>query len=70
MQREYLQIRKEHGFPDGITGKFLELYARGKRQFQKLVLRRKLDVIPGRWFLREHMRDKTDFSSNIGVDKL
>ena len=70
MQREYLEIRKEHGFPGGISGKVLEWYARSKRQLQKLVYRRKLDVIPGRWLLKEHMRDQTDFSSNIGVDKL
>lgn len=69
-RREYLAIRKEHGFPGGITGMALEWYARLKRQFQKLIYRRKLDVVSGRWFLKKHMRDKTTFSSNIGVDKL
>ena len=70
MEREYLEIRKEHGFPGGLAGKILELFARAKRQFQKLVYRRKLDVVPGRRLLKEHMHDKTTFSSNVGVDKL
>lgn len=70
MQREYLAIRKEHGFPGGIKGKFLEVFARTKRQVQKLFYRGKLDLISGKWFLRKHMREKTTFSSNIGVDKL
>ena len=70
MQREYLAIRKAHGFPGGIKGKFLETFARIKRQLQKLLYRGKVDLIPGRWLLRKHMREKTTFSSNIGVDKL
>jgi glycosyltransferase involved in cell wall biosynthesis len=70
MRKEYLAIRKEHGFPGGIAGKLLELFARAKRQFQKLIYRGKSDLIPGKLFLRKHMRDKTTFSSNIGVDKL
>jgi len=70
MAREYFEIRKEHGFPGGMAGKFLEFVARMKRQYQKLTYRRRLDLIPGRWFLKKHMRDKTTFSSNIGVDQL
>jgi glycosyltransferase involved in cell wall biosynthesis len=70
MEREYLEIRKEHGFPAGVAGKFLELFARVKRQLQKLVYRGKLDIIPGKRLLKGHMHDKTKFSSNIGVDKL
>lgn len=70
MNKEYLAIRREHGFPDGLTGQFLTFYAKAKRQSQKLLRRGKLDVVPGKWFLRKHMRDKTTFSSNIGVDKL
>lgn len=70
MRREYLAIRKEHGFPGGVRGRFLETLARLKRQTQKLFYRRKLDLLPGKWLLREHMRDKTDFTSNIGIDKL
>jgi glycosyltransferase involved in cell wall biosynthesis len=70
MRKEYLAIRKEHGFPGGIAGKLLELFARVKRQFQKLIYRGKLDLISGKWFLRKHMHDKTTFSSNVGIDKL
>jgi hypothetical protein len=46
------------------------LLAQTKRQFQKTVYRGKPDLIPGKWFLKKHMRDKTTFSSNIGLDKL
>src|SRR5438132_8103409 len=70
MRREYRAIRKEHGFPDGTVGKLLGLFARIKRQSQKLFYRGKLDLVPGKWFLRKHMRDKTVFSSNVGIDKL
>ena len=69
-RREHLAIRKEHGFPGGAKGKLLELFARAKRQFQKLLYRGKLDVVPGKWRLKRHMRDETSFSSNIGIDKL
>jgi glycosyltransferase involved in cell wall biosynthesis len=70
MRREYLEIRKEHGVPEGIRGELLEVFARVKRQIQKIVYRRKFDIVPGKWFLKKHMRDRTSFSSNIGVDKL
>jgi GT2 family glycosyltransferase len=70
MKREYLLIRKEHGFPGGLRGKFFEIFAKAKRQLQKLIYRGKPDLIPGKLFLRKHMRDKTTFSSNIGLDKL
>jgi len=69
-RREHLAIRIEHGFPRGITGKFLELFAKVKRQFQKLFYRGKLDLICGKWLLRKHIHDKTTFSSNVGIDKL
>jgi glycosyltransferase involved in cell wall biosynthesis len=69
-KREYLAIRKEHGFPGGLKGRFLERLAQVKRQLQKLFHRGKLDLVSGRWHLRKHMRDETTFSSNIGVDKL
>ena len=70
MNRESLAIRKEHGFPGGVTGKFLELFAKVKRQYQKLSYRGKVDLISGKWPLKKHMRAKTTFSSNIGLDKL
>jgi GT2 family glycosyltransferase len=70
MAREYLTIRKEHGFPDGLRGKLFELFAKAKRQFQKTIYRGKPDLVSGKWFLKKHMRDQTTFSSNVGVDKL
>ena len=70
MQRESLAIRKEHGFPGGATGKVLEIFAKAKRQLQKLFYRGKFDLVSGKLFLKKHMREKTTFSSNIGVDKL
>jgi hypothetical protein len=48
----------------------LGYYARLKRQAEKLIVLGKCDLIPGGWHLRKHMRDKTEFSSNIGLDKL
>jgi hypothetical protein len=70
MARESEQIRKEYGVPGGILGRLLGIYARAKRQVEKLLVRGTCDLIPGRWHLRKHLRAKTQFSSNIGVDKL
>jgi len=70
MKRESKQIRSEYGVPEGIPGKILFAYARLKRQIEKILVLRKCDLIPGQWHLKKHMRDKTEFSSNIGVDKL
>jgi len=66
MARESALIRQEYGVPGGWVGKTLGVYARAKRQAQKLVILGKC----GRWRLRKQMRDKTEFSSNIGLDKL
>ncbi len=70
MQRESRLIRTAHGVPNGWRGSLLRFYSRGKRQFQKLRYRGKVDLIPGAWRIRSHMREKTTFSSNVGVDKL
>lgn len=70
MARESAVIRKEYGVPGGRIGKALETYARLKRQVEKLLLRGKCDFIPGNALLKKHLRQKTSFSSNIGVDKL
>jgi glycosyltransferase involved in cell wall biosynthesis len=71
MQKEYLAIKTEHGLPENkLLAKMLEIYARLRRQLQKLIYRGKIDIVPGKWLLRPHMRDQTTFSSNIGVDKL
>jgi hypothetical protein len=70
MDKESARIRQEYGVPGGWIGKVLGQYARLKRQMEKLALLGKCDVIPGRWLLRKHMQDKTQFSSNIGLDTL
>ena len=70
MLRESTIIRREHGVPDGVRGKVLRLIARGRRQVQKLRIRGRCDIVPGNWTLRKLMHEKTDFSSNIGLDKL
>ena len=70
MRKESARIRQLYGVPGGIVGRLLGYYARAKRQAQKLYLLGKCDVVPGTWLLRKHMRTKTEFSSNIGVDKL
>jgi glycosyltransferase involved in cell wall biosynthesis len=70
MTREAWLIRKEYGLPGGLLGRILQTYARLKRQVQKLVILGKCDLIPGEFLLKKHLREKTSFSSNIGVDKL
>ncbi|MCX6893450.1 MAG: glycosyltransferase family 2 protein [Verrucomicrobiota bacterium] len=70
MARESELIRKEYGLPGGFLGDVLRVYARLKRQAQKLLIRGKCDLIPGGLLLKKHLREKTTFSSNIGVDKL
>jgi len=69
-KREVSAICKEYGTPRGLLGWVLRFYARSKRQVQKLVLLGKCDLVPGNWYLRRHMRSHTEFSSNIGLDKL
>ena len=70
MTRESAIIRQEYGVPGGLLGRLLLGYARLKRQAEKLLLRGRCDLLPGDWLLRKHLRAKTTFSSNIGVDKL
>ena len=70
MAKETARIRQEYGVPGGWIGSVLGYYARLKRQAEKLLLLGKCDLIPGRWLLRRHMREKTQFSSNIQLDKL
>lgn len=70
MRREAAQIQREYGVPGGPLRPVLRTYARIKRQVEKLVLLGKMDVIPGEFRLKKHIRAKTTFSSNIGVDKL
>jgi hypothetical protein len=70
MHREGAQIQQEYGMPGGLLRRVLKLYARVKRQVEKLVLLGKFDLVPGEFRLKQHLRAKTSFSSNIGVDKL
>jgi glycosyltransferase involved in cell wall biosynthesis len=70
MARESELIRQEYGLPGGFLGDVLQVYARLKRQAEKLLIRGKCDLIPGGLLLKKHLREKTTFSSNIGVDKL
>jgi glycosyltransferase involved in cell wall biosynthesis len=70
MVKECVAIRKEYGVPGGFAGRVLQVYARVKRQLEKLLLRGTCDLIPGEWLLKRHLRQKASFSSNIGVDKL
>jgi GT2 family glycosyltransferase len=70
MALEATAIRKEYGVPGGRWGGMLKVYARVKRQIEKLVFLGKLDLVPGESQLKRHLREKTSFSSNIGVDKL
>ena len=70
MRREVRLIRDEHGVPRGMSGMVLRIYAKVKRQLQKLRYRGKIDLVPGTWKMRSHMRAQTTFSSNAGVDRL
>ena len=70
MIQEAVIIRREHGNPGGWGGACLRIVFKAKRQYQKLHIRHKCDLIPGTWRLKSHLRDKTDFSSNAGLDKL
>lgn len=70
MGRESELIRKEYGVPVGRLGRLLLHYARLKRQAEKLIFRGKCDLLPGNLLLKKHLRARTTFSSNVGVDKL
>jgi glycosyltransferase involved in cell wall biosynthesis len=70
MAKECAIIRREYGNPGGWLGKGLQIGFKAKRQMQKLFILGKCDLISGNRKLRPHMRKKTEFSSNSGVDKL
>jgi len=70
MIQEAVIIRREHGNPGGWRGASLRIVFKAKRQMQKLWFRHTCDLIPGTWRLKSHLRDKTQFSSNAGLDKL
>ena len=70
MLRETALIRGEHGNAGGLRGAVLTVVYKAKRQAQKLRVRRTCDLVPGTWRLKAHLKEKTDFSSNAGLDKL
>ena len=70
MSRESATLMREHGKLPGLVGVAQAVCYKVKRQVQKLIMRGKLDLIPGNFKLRKFMREKCDFSSNIGLDKL
>jgi glycosyltransferase involved in cell wall biosynthesis len=70
MMRETAVIRREHGNAGGCRGSVLSFVYKAKRQGQKLLARHTCDLIPGTWRLKAHLREKTEFSSNSGLDKL
>jgi len=67
--REATILRLEHGVPDGLPGTILRAVYRAKRQWQKLRYRGKIDLVPGHWILRKHMKYKTSFTSNIPQER-
>ncbi|HSU53124.1 MAG TPA: glycosyltransferase family 2 protein [Candidatus Dormibacteraeota bacterium] len=70
MLQETAIIRREYGNKGGFPGRVLSIVYKLKRQGQKLLIRHTCDLIPGTWLLKSHLREKTEFSSNAGVDKL
>lgn len=51
---ELRQVRMDYGNPGGLQGKALGWCFRLKRQFQKLLRRGCVDMIPGAWKIRRH----------------
>jgi glycosyltransferase involved in cell wall biosynthesis len=72
MRREAEIICREHGRPAGVRGTLYRTVFRLKRQWQKLIYRGHVDVIPGIWILRlkKEMKSQTSFTSNIDMEKL
>jgi len=68
--REREILKREHGCPAGCAGKVFTMYGRMRRQFQKLILRGRVDVISGHYYIKRHYIEEAKFSSNIGLDKL
>ena len=70
MLEQTATIRREYGNPGGARGRLLTVLFKAKRQFQKLRYRGRCDLVPGTWRLRAHLREKTHFTSNAGLDRL
>lgn len=69
MKGEMARIGEEYGRPGGLAGTALRIATRAKRQFQKLALRGKIDIIPGNVKLQKYMQAKSNVASNV-LDKL
>jgi hypothetical protein len=70
MRKEDAQIQREHGKAKGGLGAIQRIYAKIRRQTQKLFIRGKIDLVSGNWKSRRHLVKKATFSSNIGLDKI
>jgi len=68
--RESAAIAREYGKPDGWLGRVYRTAFRLKRQWQKLIRRGRVDLIPGYWMIRKHMKKQTSFTSNIDMSRL
>jgi glycosyltransferase involved in cell wall biosynthesis len=69
-QRESAVVQREHGKPDGMLGAAAFVYGHARRQFQKLVTRGTVDLMPGPLIMRRRMVSKAKFSSNAGLDTM
>ena len=70
MKATSVRVREGGTSSNWRAGRLPNHYARVKRQVEKLLLLGKYDLVPGRWLLRKHMQERTEFSSNIKLDKL
>lgn len=72
IHREAAIICREHGKPDGWQGQVYHFLFRLKRQWQKLIHRGCVDLIPGHWILRlrGHLKHQTSFTSNTDMSRL
>jgi glycosyltransferase involved in cell wall biosynthesis len=68
--REMEILKTEHGVPRGWFRRLYFCYGHARRQFQKLIYRGTCDLVPAPLILRRHMRSRTTFSSNSGLDRL
>lgn len=62
--REVGIIGKEYGRPTGFPGQALRQIYRGKRQLQKILYRRRLDLVPGTKRLAKYTQTRSRISSN------
>jgi glycosyltransferase involved in cell wall biosynthesis len=64
IQKESAAIMREYGRPDGAAGTALKYVMKAKRQGQKALMRRTVDLVSGSTRLKKHVKEKTSFSSN------